>query len=252
MDIFGTAQLVLTVGILAIIYYRMIKREVPTQISLLQAIVPIIGGMIAYRFIMVAYLKVALNWIAPIIGPISGLAGSFAKSFCVAAIPEEVAKGLMMAVTLFLFRKRVRNVYEYILIGAAVGLGFTIVEDWGYMTDGANPLRVAFLCGHSVFNMIMGMYIGTARYKKEHNQGPVTMDYVKALCIPILWHGIFDAFTTCNPAFEHLPELGKIDYVYIGIAFAIGLVSIVLQVMILLRTKKDCEKYCAMTFAPQD
>ena len=98
-------------------------------------------------------------------------------------------------------------------------------------------------------DMLMGLFLGMARYKIEHNQGPATKDKIAAFCVPVLWHTLFDMFTAMNPAFEHINDMGAIDAVYFGIAAVVGIGSVVLQVMIFKRAKRDCAKYCGMTFA---
>lgn len=40
---------------------------------------------------------------------------------------EEISKLIPIIVILLIFRKKVKNVYEYILIGACVGIGFAII-----------------------------------------------------------------------------------------------------------------------------
>ena len=57
---------------------------------------------------------------------------SVIAAFISAGLPEEITKFLMILLTLRIFRGRVRNVYEYILAGAAVGFGFTLLEEFLY------------------------------------------------------------------------------------------------------------------------
>ncbi|MBR3235947.1 MAG: PrsW family intramembrane metalloprotease [Atopobiaceae bacterium] len=257
MDVLGTIQMVLTVAIGVIIYYRLIKREVPEPIGPLQAIVPVVGGVLSNR-VLILYI-LGMVTLTNTLGVsltgdgLSNAGGAILKAFVIAAFPEELSKGLIMLLVIFLFRKKVRNVYEYILVGTAVGLGFTLIEDLDYVTNGANFLRLALVCGHLCFNMIMGMYLGSARYKKEHNQGPVVLDYVKAFAIPMLWHTLFDAFTAMNPAIISAVtgDLDAMGNVYVALGIVAVIVSIVLQVLVMRKAFKDADRYCAMTFAGQ-
>ena len=61
---------------------------------------------------------------------------SVVGAFFGAGFPEEIAKLLMIVITILIFRSKIRNVYEYILIGAAVGFGFTIFEEFLYGSEG--------------------------------------------------------------------------------------------------------------------
>ena len=154
----------------------------------------------------------------------------------------------MMLLLIFIFHKRVRNVYEYILIGAAVGLGFTIAEEMGYITDGVNPLRIPLVAGHMTFNMIMGAFLGSARYKRENGQPGVVINIIAGLSIGTILHTVFDAFTVANPALKHINSMGVIDNVFIAMGVAVVIGAIVLQFVVFKRAARDCKMCCEMTF----
>ena len=250
MDIFGTIQMVISVVILGVLYYKLYKQEVPKPAWLPIAIVPVIGGLIVYNVCIPAYL-IGMNDILRQLAQTSlaeGLFGAFFSAFILAAFPEEAFKCLMMLLIIFIFHKRVRNVYEYILIGAAVGLGFTIAEELGYITGGVNPLRVVLLAGHMTFNMIMGAFLGSARYKRENGQPGVVIDTIAGLSIGTILHTVFDAFTVANPALKHINSMGVIDYVFIAVAFVVVIGAIVLQFVVFKKAARDCKMCCEMTF----
>ena len=251
MDIFGTIQMAISVVILAVLYYKLYKQEVPKPAWLPIAIVPVIGGLIVYNVCIPAYL-VGMNGILRQLAqsPLAeGVFGSFFSAFILAAFPEEAFKCLMMLLLIFIFHKRVRNVYEYILIGAAVGLGFTIAEEMGYVTDGVNPLRIPLVAGHMTFNMIMGAFLGSARYKRENGQPGVVLNIIAGLTIGTILHTVFDAFTVANPALKHINSMGVIDNVFIAVGVAVVIGAIVLQFVVFKKAARDCKMCCDMTFA---
>ena len=66
-------------------------------------------------------------------GPL--LLASFNSALFSAALNEELAKLIFTLIVIIIFRKSIRNVYEYILVGGAVGFGFTIVEEYIYSSE---------------------------------------------------------------------------------------------------------------------
>ena len=80
-------------------------------------------------------------------------------AFLLADLPEEVAKLIAILVSLLFLRERTRNVYEYALVGTAVGFGFTVFEEFLY---GSNLMRLPLLALHGVFSGVMGYYFGLA------------------------------------------------------------------------------------------
>ena len=158
MDIIS---MIVSIVVLGILYKRMIDREVPEKIGTLQAIVP-------------AGLGVASLWLSFFLtvgtALLIGLTGysrsahpmwvqSLVSAFTVAGFPEEIGKFLMIAISVLLFRKRIRNVYEYVLIGAAVGAGFTIFEEFlygGVSSTLSMIFRLLLIAIHMMLNMIMG------------------------------------------------------------------------------------------------
>lgn len=244
-------QAVLSTIILGILYYRMIKREKPTQISWLQALTPIGFGMASVTTSFYAFVGVAAMVSA--LGISAAKSGYFAKSvlmaFMVAGCPEELTKLIFMLIAIFLFRKSINNVYEYILIGAAIGIGFTIPEEFLYSEEGAVAwFRILTLVGHMVYGIIMAKHIGIAKYNKINGKSRF-LQYALAIIIPVLLHTLYDACTGNNLMLlsddDALSDMGII----------IGLVGTAIhfvgQFVILYILKRNTEKYCGMSVLEQ-
>ena len=114
-------------------------------------------------------------------------------SFLGAAIPEELAKLLM----LWLLLRRNPHFderYDGIVYAVAVGLGFAAFENLQYViASGADWMQVSFgrallaVPGHFSFAVVMGYY-----YSRYHFYGKQS-DKVKILLYPVLLHGFYDS-----------------------------------------------------------
>ena len=119
----------LALVICGLLYLRMIKREVPEPIGKFQAILPIFLGGICVPIsgpaglgLVYAFKSIGVSGEA-----MANLPAAFYTAFFVAGGSEELFKFLAIIITIAILRNKINNVYEYILIGAAVGLGFTVV-----------------------------------------------------------------------------------------------------------------------------
>lgn len=242
-------QTIIPIVILGLVYYRMIKREIPTQISWLQALLPIAGGVASFFLSM--YMLVALSLLIKVLGLSVANADTFIKSVFVALLtagaPEELTKLIFIIIAILIFRKNIKNVYEYILIGAAVGIGFTIPEEFGYASDESiNWIRLLTLFGHMVYGIIMAKYLGVARYNKINGK-PRLLQYVLAIAIPILIHTLYDACTGGNLMLfseeSSLQDQGIILGLIATVVHTIG------QFVILYLIKRNTKKYCDMSLS---
>ena len=116
-----------TIMILGFLYWRMVKREIPQPVGWLQALLPIAIGMLSHPLALpfsMGYMKALAN--NPNTLKLSELNffQALGRDFILAGGLEEIAKLVIIVVILLIFRKKVKNVYEYILIGACVGIGF--------------------------------------------------------------------------------------------------------------------------------
>ena len=240
-------QLVLSAIICGILYVRMIRREIPDRIGKAQAITPVALGIVSLVLSFLFFLGLGFiimkagintNEMAPLPGSVLG-------AFLLAGLPEELAKLLIILLTLRIFRSKIRNVYEVILIGAAVGIGFTLFEEFVYGGEGVNPLRLFIPAAHMVFGILMAKHLALTQYDKKTNQGSPVKEVWLAIAIPTLIHTLYDATNATNKLMNSSDE----DRQFIGIL--IGIVGVVimfvLQVLVLVRFKKNAKKYCAMS-----
>lgn len=117
---------------------------------------------------------------------------SFHQSFFEAAIPEEVAKFVMLY--LFVWKsKELNHHYDGIVYSVFVSLGFALIENILYVFQGG--LGVAFMRailavpGHGLDGVLMGYYFSLARF----NEGKKRKEFlIKALVFPIIFHGAYD------------------------------------------------------------
>ena len=149
----------------------------------------------------------------------------------------------MIILAIWLFKPK--NVYEYILIGAAVGIGITLLEEFVYGEDIEGLLRLITLGVHTIFGIIMGKYIGIGQYNKK-NGLPYKRQYLIAFSVPVILHTIYDVCTVFNPAIF----INNIDDERTGIWILAGLVCLVFttifQFIAIKRVKRDAEKYSKM------
>lgn len=122
----------------------------------------------------------------------SGLLSSFYQAFFEAAIPEEIAKFVM----LYLFvwkRKEFNHYYDGIVYAVFVSLGFALLENILYVFEHGLGVAVvrAFLSvpGHGLFGVIMGYYFSLARFHTGKEQKQFL---IKAIAMPVMFHGAFD------------------------------------------------------------
>ncbi len=230
----------------------MIRKEVPEQIGKAQAIAPVGLGVVSlilsflFFFVIGAIVtKTGLNT-----NEMARVPGSILWAFLLAGLPEELAKLLIILLTLRIFRSKIRNAYEVILIGAGVGLGFTLFEEFFYGGGGGNPLRLLGLAAHMVFGIIMARHLAQARYDRMMNQGSPAKEVLLAIVIPMLIHTLYDATNATNKFLDCEEEnLQIIGFVIAGIGIVF---MVVLQILVLVRFKKNTEKYCSMSLIPQN
>ena len=236
-------QFVLPIIILTIIYVRMTKREVPS-IGKAQSLVPIFFGILSLIFsvalsIGLSILLIKLGYNKNNVDSIA--LKSIVGSFVAAGLPEEIGKFLFIILSIKIFKPK--NVYEYVLIGFGVGMGFTLFEESLNGLSIASILRIFVITFHSVLASIMASYIGKAKYYKTHNveNKNIALEYVKALIIPIIIHTLYDATNVKNAGLE-----AGVDENTQGIAIYIALFTIliafILQIVILIKIKKDTDK----------
>lgn len=238
----------LTLLVLAYLYWRMIKREIPDSIKPFQAILPFVLGIVS-MIIYGPYVLWFVKTLAPKINIMEGIPPFFRgmfSAFLMAGLPEEVLKLIFILIALAVLRSKVRNVYEYILIGAAVGAGFTVAEEWLYADKfGITTLimRTLSVAGHMSFNMVMAEFLGRSRVAKLTGKGSPVKYAILAFVIPCLIHTLYDTCTAGNILL--LNESTQIIGAILGGGAYLFL--LVFQIYILIRFKKKTREFCEMS-----
>lgn len=148
----------------------------------------VIGGMIS------APLALGFSILLGRLGlPTEGLWGVVTKAWLGAAIPEEVAKFLI--VWFYIRRHPDCDSGGDLFCGAAlVGLGFAMLENVLYLMNAADWVTAGFLRaalavpGHTIDGMMMGVFL--AWWWRKDILAPAAL--VLALGLPILAHGFYD------------------------------------------------------------
>ena len=247
-------QLVISLIVLGFLYSRMIRRERPDTIDKMQAAVPVILGVISTVLSFLLFLGIGylLDKAGVVTKQLPAFIRSVVAAFISAGLPEEITKFLMILLTLLIFRGRIRNVYEYILIGAGVGFGFTLLEEFLYgSAEGVTAIvRLLTVASHVVFGIIMARHLGTAKYNKIKGSGSVTGEYVLALIVPILLHTLYDAGTATNAYMNSGNEDDELIGIVIALVVTVAL--FIVQIAVPVRLKKNTEKYCGMRISSAD
>ena len=249
MDILAAAM---TVVILGLLYWRMIRRETPERIGAVQALVPLALGVVSMFMggLATVLLAKALGGMSNMISGNNGFGASLFRSFLMAGVTEETAKLLMILLALAILKSRVKNVYEYVLIGAAVGFGFAVAEEFYYGDFGAEAsaedyvslvARMISVPAHMTFNMVMAEFLGRARFGRLTGKGSPSLNVVLALLIPIGVHSLYDACTVFNSKLVS----GELIGVALALAGYAGL--LIYELVVLIRFRKKTAMFCGMS-----
>lgn len=241
----------LTIVILGFLYWRMIKRETPERIGAFQALLPLALGVVSMFIGVFATVLLAksLGGIANMMAGNTGFGSSLLRSFLMAGFTEETAKLLMILLALVILKSRVKNVYEYVLIGAAVGFGFAAAEEFYYGGSGAETSAADYVAlvgrmisvpAHMTFNMVMGEFLGRARFNRLTGKGSPALDCVLAVLIPMGVHTLYDACTVFNSKLM----TGEMSGILMALAGYVGLM--IYEIVVLIRFRKNTEKFCGM------
>ena len=215
-----------------------------------QAIVPVVLGAFSLilSFLMFLAIGYSMNAAGLAIKGLPRSVHSILAAFLMAGLPEEITKLAMMLLTLLLFRSRVRNIYEVILIGAAAGFGFTLFEEFLYGSDSGllAIMRLFTIASHMIFGIIMAKHLGTAGFIKRTGRGSAGAEVARALIIPTLIHTLFDASTGTNMYLSSEKDTEVMIALIISLLCTV--ILFVLQFVVLKDLKRNTEKYCEMAF----
>lgn len=250
----------LIVGIIAgvlccVLYIRMCRRDVPVPMGK-KAAIPVALGCIAPILSTVMFIGIGFALLT-----VSGDSSqslkdlvptytlkSLVAAFLTAGFPEELVKFLFLLLSAKLVKPK--SVYEWGLLGAGVGVGFTFLEEMLY--GGGNVavalFRMPFFAMHMVFDLIMGLFLGLAAFDRKDGREGALRHTVIALVVPLLWHVTFDAATTFNTALTVGIDTGNDFLMYVGATVAVVVIvaSVVLQFWELVQFKRKSGELCAM------
>jgi RsiW-degrading membrane proteinase PrsW (M82 family) len=131
-----------------------------------------------------------------------GLLGVAVAAWGVIALSEEFFKYLSVR-WLAVHHPSFNEVYDGILYTVAASLGFAVVENILYVFSSASEgggagLGVAVMRavlsvpGHALWGVMMGYYIGLAKFEPDHaKKRPLVL---KGLFLAVFWHGMYDFF----------------------------------------------------------
>ena len=239
---------VIVIIVLGFLYKKMIDWEAPLKITKAQAIVPIVLGVLSLPLSFIIFMLIAAlcrNVLGLSIGDGPLLLAGFTEALFTAALNEELAKLIFTLISIIIFRKKIKNVYDYILIGGAVGFGFTIVEEFIY-TSGIVTLiiRTLTITVHMMLGFAMGRHLGLARYNKVTGKGSVWKEYLLAFLVPVAVHTIYDTLSTNKFLSVKVEAI-----VIIGIIMSLTalVLTFTLQVFVFKRLKKNVGTLTALS-----
>jgi RsiW-degrading membrane proteinase PrsW (M82 family) len=141
--------------------------------------------------VLSAFVSLLFSGPLGLIGYNKGVEGAFYEAFFIAAIPEELAKFLM----LYWVVRRAHafdHYYDGILYAVCVSMGFAALENVLYVSEGGYSVAITraifSVPGHMLFAVPMGFFFSYAKFQ------PSKKKYFLGLCLlmPILLHGTFD------------------------------------------------------------
>lgn len=191
-------------GVLFAMLLQPMLRRSPTGLptSALLAVPPVLAWLLLYKFLDRNGRIPARNYLAcfawgataacaisalvnlfardALVSVAGGVAGRAAGAIILAPILEESAKGLAVLVVFWLLKEEFDNSVTGLILGAASGLGFALVENWYYgmrylstgmeldelARNGAVRALGCALLGHPIYTALTGLGLGLVRELK--------------------------------------------------------------------------------------
>ena len=179
-------------GIAIIIYiYNLDKRE-KEPIGLLMKLT----GLGALTVISAMLLEMLGEKIMPIFFTPDTMLYTAIDCFCVVAMSEEAGKYFVLKK--FAWKdKNFDYMFDGIVYGVCVGLGFAIVENICYVLENgvSNAIMraVTAVPGHATFGIYMGLYMAYAKhYQAKGEEAKAKYNMTKSFVVPVILHGFYD------------------------------------------------------------
>ena len=173
----------------AVIIYIYVKDKYEKESKRMLAFAFILGAIISIIITTVLYMFFDL--FLPLKDDYS-IWQQFVKAFFVVALIEEFSKYIMVRGFLQP-RKGFNEPFDGIVYAVMVSMGFAAVENIMYVIQGGMEVAMlrAFTAipAHATFGMIMGYYMGKAKFSKN----PIKWNLI-GLSLAVLFHGAYDFF----------------------------------------------------------
>ena len=173
----------------AVIIYIYVKDKYEKESKRMLAFAFIIGAIISIIITTVLYMFFDL--FLPLKDDYS-IWQQFVKAFFVVALIEEFSKYIMVRGFLQP-RKGFNEPFDGIVYAVMVSMGFAAVENIMYVIQGGMEVAMlrAFTAipAHATFGIIMGYYMGKAKFSKN----PIKWNLI-GLSLAVLFHGAYDFF----------------------------------------------------------
>lgn len=138
-----------------------------------------------------ALLVVPLMFLEYIVETENLLINFIGSSFLTSALIEEFFKWFILIFTIF-SHVEFDEPYDGIVYGVAISLGFATLENIFYLF--ANGLNIAVarallpVSSHALFGVIMGYYLGKAKFTKPNSMPFLLMSFL----VPFILHGLYN------------------------------------------------------------
>lgn len=154
----------------------------------------------------------------------------FLYSFVAVALVEEAAKFICLRYFMY-YRKVFNEPLDGIIYGVMIGMGFATLENLYFVLEGGWQTAVLRMFtavpAHAVFGVVMGYYVGKAKYISERN-----LEYTaKALLVTVFLHGMYNYL------------LMQDQFPYLGLAAIIGLIVSVRYVKKMIKEQQDASPF---------
>ncbi|MDX8359856.1 MULTISPECIES: glutamic-type intramembrane protease PrsW [Bacillaceae] len=149
-------------------------------------------SMVVRSFIFGAILVFPIMFIQYVIHEEYNISSNFIDSFLVTGLLEEFIKWFILFYTVYQHIE-FDEVYDGIVYGVSVSLGFATVENILYLfaqgVETAIMRAMLPVSSHALLGVVMGYYLGKARFSEETSKNKWL---ILSLLTPFMLHGLYD------------------------------------------------------------